>query len=389
MIEISGHFGTEPNLQTVRVRFQGTIEGIAPSSIKFYEESGIGYLTFRVPSDAESGPVEIFSENHAPGNVQSTLEVLPEMPPLQQGAWVSRADLGWGKLEWVTGACTFTIGSKAYIVGGASIGVFGGEDLGTTNLWEYDPAYNAWRPLASFPAGNLSYAVAFSINGVGYVGTGRDKDGNGRRDFHAYDPETDSWERKADLPGEGRVHAVGFATSGNGYIGSGINDEQALDDFYKYSPISDSWSAIQPNPSARTKAYSFVIDGKGFVGGGTNSNRLYDLHMLDTETDTWILKKGWVGDSGGINHVFTSGAATFTIGESAYVGLGYDHRNSIPFFSTQAVVKYSIKTDSWEYFIPFEGSSRTHAIGFAVDGVGYFGLGRAIWLNNTYRDVWV
>lgn len=389
MIEISGHFGTEPNLQTVRVRFQGTIEGIAPSSIKFYEESGIGYLTFRVPSDAESGPVEIFSENHAPGNVQSTLEVLPEMPPLQQGAWVSRADLGWGKLEWVTGACTFTIGSKAYIVGGASIGVFGGEDLGTTNLWEYDPAYNAWRPLASFPAGNLSYAVAFSINGVGYVGTGRDKDGNGRRDFHAYDPETDSWERKADLPGEGRVHAVGFATSGNGYIGSGINDEQALDDFYKYSPISDSWSAIQPNPSARTKAYSFVIDGKGFVGGGTNSNRLYDLHMLDTETDTWILKKGWVGDSGGINHVFTSGAATFTIGESAYVGLGYDHRNSIPFFSTQAVVKYSIKTDSWEYFIPFEGPSRTHAIGFAVDGVGYFGLGRAIWLNNTYRDVWV
>ncbi len=81
---------------------------------------------------------------------------------------------------------------------------------------------------------------------------------------------------------------------------------------------------------------------------------------------------GWVSRSHRTSFSLTSGNATFSIGNHAYVGMGYDHRFYISYASTQTAHRYSANTDSWEPFTAFGGNVRSQVVGFAINGVGYF-----------------
>jgi hypothetical protein len=74
-----------------------------------------------------------------------------------------------------------------------------------------------------------SNAVAFEINGLGYLGTGFDGT-NRLKDFWKYDPSTNGWEQKADLPGKARSEAIGFGILGKGYIGLGFDGASFFSD---------------------------------------------------------------------------------------------------------------------------------------------------------------
>lgn len=117
------------------------------------------------------------------------------------GNWkVSSEFEGVGRTE----AVSFTVGDMVYIGLGynGTVGYTGSERL--NDFWAFQKTSGTWKRVASFPGAARNNAVAFVVDGIGYVGTGFD--GTQRlSDFWAYNPTTDSWSEVADLADFGGV----------------------------------------------------------------------------------------------------------------------------------------------------------------------------------------
>ena len=128
----------------------------------------------------------------------------------------------------------FTVGSKGYFGMGQPSGTASSRDM-----YEYDPAADTWTPVKDYPGSARAYAIGMSLGNKGYVGAG-DVSGNGTvmtREVWEYDPATDAWTRKPDLGGEGRGMAVGFGLGGYLYLGLGNNAaNRNLPDFWRWRP---------------------------------------------------------------------------------------------------------------------------------------------------------
>src|ERR1035437_6905114 len=79
-----------------------------------------------------------------------------------------------------------------------------------------------WAKKSDFegiPRGN---AVSFVIGDKVYIcaGYNSDQDIEYLKDFWVYDTTRDFWTKLPDLPGEPRIGAVAFAINGKGYIGT-------------------------------------------------------------------------------------------------------------------------------------------------------------------------
>ena len=72
-----------------------------------------------------------------------------------------------------------------------------------------------WTPKSDFGGVARTGAVAFTIDGKAYAGTGFDGE-NRLSDFWQYNADDDTWTRLADFPGAGRSGAVGFTANGKG-----------------------------------------------------------------------------------------------------------------------------------------------------------------------------
>ncbi len=66
----------------------------------------------------------------------------------------------------------FTIGSKAYVVGGKRNTTF------LNDTWRYDPSKDNWEPMAPLTSLAVIEAVGLSVGGRGFVLTGRSLSGN-------------------------------------------------------------------------------------------------------------------------------------------------------------------------------------------------------------------
>ena len=391
MIELRGPLGEHTDPNTVQIKFFGSETwhktiGKDTSELQPYIKSVI----VRVPPDAKTGKLQMLSVDHLAGPIQRQLEVLPRNPLPTKDEWVQVANMGWGEKEynWSTGSSSFTIDKKAYVVGGSSGTGFAGTEF-NDDLWEYNAEHDSWFPQEAFPGDGLVYGVAFTIDGIGYVGTGMDNQNKETSAFYSYDPQSDTWERKADFPGTKRSNAVGFVVNGKGYLGSGKNGDQYYNDFYEYDPKTDTWTPIPAIPGNRADAYAFAGSNLGFVGAGRDGKKkVYDLYAYDPNSQKWTAKNDWVNSNNQVAHKYTSANAAVIFGDHAYVGLGYDINSAYSFYSSKTILKYSIKEDKWSVFSEYQGSSRTHSVGFVIDGVAYFGLGVAILLNNAHYDFW-
>lgn len=94
------------------------------------------------------------------------------------------------------GAVAFTIKDKAYIGLGKSIT---DEKEYYKDFWVYDATSNSWDSLTfEFPGDAVVDAVAFSLNGMGYVGTGLKANGLYSGEFYQFDPQY-GWGGKANM----------------------------------------------------------------------------------------------------------------------------------------------------------------------------------------------
>ncbi len=176
------------------------------------------------------------------------------------------------------GLIAFSIGDKGYVGLGAITG-----STPAADFWEYDPANDTWTRKADFPGGWRDEAVAFVIGNRGYVGTGKGASvvgqGNLKNDLWEYNPFTDSWTQMADMPAAKRCNAVAFAIDGKGYVGTGgtggtgpsFTAGTTYGDFWEFTPPYNTTGIdksenlkveICPNPAT---SY-LTIETKNFNG---------------------------------------------------------------------------------------------------------------------------
>jgi len=124
---------------------------------------------------------------------------------------------------------------------------------------------------------------------------------------------------KSSFPGGQRVAGVTFAIGNYGYMGTGANGSSIFNDFYKYDNTSDTWTAIANSPSPLDGGTAFVINGKGYIGTGTISyptlNCLNHFWCYNPATNTWA----GIADMSGTPRIT---AASFAIDSVGYAGMG-------------------------------------------------------------------
>ncbi|MEM6261628.1 MAG: kelch repeat-containing protein [Bacteroidota bacterium] len=273
----------------------------------------------------------------------------------------------WTQMPDLTGndrlsAVGFSINGKGY-VGTGSRGI----PLVKQDFWEYDPVSNTWTQKRNYPA-SITDAFAFSIGDKGYVGGGRDGSFISLNTLRAYNPGTNTWTSMANLPGGGRYDAIGFSINGIGYMGTGtrrVNPTANAKDFHAYDPVSNSWTQMANFGGAgRHSAVGFAVNGKGYVGLGQASNTYYkDFWSYDPGTNSWTQISDFPGDP-------RENATAFSINGKAYVVGGNDNRGWY-----QDVWAYNPSTDTWTQVSDFLGGPRSSAIGFSVNNRGYVGTG--------------
>lgn len=248
----------------------------------------------------------------------------------------------------------------------------------------------SWIRKADFKF-SRSYSVGFSINGKGYIGTGA-SDGEALNDFWEYDPISDSWTQKADFAGIARTGAVGFSISNKGYIGTGYNGyspDEYLKDFWEYSPVTNCWTKkANFKGNGRISAVGLSIGDKGYIGTGRNSTSVNtDFWEYNPKTNSWLQKAEFPGRA-------RSEATAFTISDKGYVGTGYTGSN---YEDLTDFWEYNPATDSWTRKADFAGGERSTATSFSVDGFGYIGTGlnhsgkffKDFWAYNPLTNTWV
>ena len=365
---------TSADLSMVSLTFAGSSTMAKPIS-----QSG-NYIKVRVPLDAQTGRIRISRSGFGTTTGSYTFTVLPQMPDIKSGAWTQRSDfVGDSKY----GAFAFTTNGKAYVGGGNTVGFTSGA---VADTWEYDPKYNAWAQVADFAGGARANAVAFAIGSKGYVGTGQTSSGTVSADFWEFDPSTNRWTKKADFKGAARAYAVGFAISNRGYIGTGT-DGNRKSDYFSYDPSADVWTQIPSMPGIRCDAFAFVVNGKAYVGNGRNSGLTSstlalpaDLFMYDPATNAWTVKKSIPGYE-------TFGSSGFSINGKGYVAGGLGLFNGVVASATNKVYEYSPETDSWKSVINLPIFTAQAAC-FAVDNVGYIGMGTGAVGLTPYKSLW-
>ena len=323
------------------------------------------------------------------------------------GEWTKKADFMGYERE---GAVGFSIENKGYYGTGREmqddqVNYWGRprpDYLYFMDFWEYDPVSNSWTQKADFPGEGREKAVGFSIENIGYIGTGECYV-NGHtvyyQDFWEYDPISNVWTRKADFAGETRSQAVGISIGNKGYIGTGFSisedSETFYSDFYEYDPVSDSWLEKKDFPgTSRRLAVGFSIGELGYIGMGQGrvTSSYVDFWAYNPLSDSWTRR----ADADNL----TSYGVGFSIGNKGYISavarfepraaypwaeLTREEREAqrfrnLPYYNTN---RHLISRASFFEYDPISNKWRLCAtigsylgVGFSIGDKGYFLNGR-------------
>ncbi|MEO1654793.1 MAG: kelch repeat-containing protein, partial [Bacteroidota bacterium] len=296
----------------------------------------------------------------------------------QENRWIRRADIPGGTRF---SPFAFSIGEKAYAGGGA----FGNGTAFREDFYEYDPNADTWTRKADHPYEQPGEFSTFSLGEIGYV-SGFDASFS-FSEFWAYDPAQDRWIQKEDLPIGPLTSSVGFALNGEGYVGTGRDiNGNFTNAFWSYNPDQDQWMRRDDlcAPVPRREAQAFVINGEAYVVAGLNPDEstgrkdVWRLNSADRQSfsSQWIAKSDFPGIS-------RSQGVGFSIDGLGYVGTG----NATGGSSFKDFWKYDPQSDTWTQVADLGGSERNEAVGFALLGKGYVATGITT-DNHFLNDLW-
>lgn len=305
------------------------------------------------------------------------------------GSWDKVADFSGSKRS---GAASFVINGKAYVVGG-----FDALNTRVVDVYQYDPVKDTWAEQTKFPGIERSGAIGFVIGSKGYVGTGLAANNVYLKDFWEFDPAGNgglgSWKQILDLPGtKGRNGAVAFSVANRGYVGAGFNGSNELNDVYEYVPGSNTWVVRAGLSGKRVNGAAFTIDNFAYVVFGTNNQQpTRTVEQYDPVNDVWTQKQQLTKKDKNGNTIAQPDprdfASTFTIGSLGFISSG--SFNLTPLSDTWG---YDPATDTWTQYYSYtsptviRGSARDAAVGFGIGNVGYITTGRSGGVR--FDDTW-
>ena len=245
---------------------------------EWFSESDITGLNF--PGDARDNAVSFVIGDTAyvgTGDKGNTTLIDFWKYAINTNTWTRIADFPGNKRS---NAVTFVVDGKGYVGTGRS-----GATL-FKDFYSYDPATGTWNGIADLPGVARRSAVAFGIDGKGYVGTGCDDSGCGLNseldDLWMYDPNADSWTQKDTPVPSARGGAVAFTINGKGYIAAGIGSDTK--NIQEYDPATDTYTRGGKNDGLYTRrdGVAFVVDGKAYIGLGTQKKDFFVFDPTNT-----------------------------------------------------------------------------------------------------------
>ena len=289
--------------------------------------------------------------------------------------WVQKADFGGIARHRTTAVA---IENKAYI----GLGHYNGAGINVlfNDWWEYDPSTNAWTQKADYMGGDCYHAVGFTIDNIGYVGTGRTSAIGSVlvQDFFKYDPVTNLWAPIASFTGTARRGAVSFVLEGKAYIGTGESNSGRLGSFYKYDPILDTWTQIASFAGQdRTSSVGFSIGAFGYVGtGDLSTGSSNDFWQYDPSLDLWTQKAN-------VGPFMRQESSGFELEGKGYILTGLDDFTGTDYSD---VWEYDPTLDTWIQKEDFLGTSRRYLSSIVLNGYVYAGLGTN---GVNFSDWWI
>lgn len=111
-----------------------------------------------------------------------------------------------------------------------------------TDFWEFDAANIDWISKENLTEDDdytiiRASAAAFSIGESGYITTGNAS--SNISSTWAYDPILDTWTEKTSFEGSSRQGAVAFTVNGRGYVALGQNSSSRFDDLWEFKPLEE------------------------------------------------------------------------------------------------------------------------------------------------------
>ena len=231
---------------------------------------------------------------------------------------------------------------------------------------EYDPASNAWtkkKPM-QLPSHHVALASLndkiYAFGGFAYPGSGP-PGWTPVNNVFEYDPAADAWKELAPMPtkrgaasagvANGKIYVTGGVNSLPGVTENGVHPTRAQNvvaTVEEYDPATNSWKSLRPMLVARNHHLALGADGRVYVIGGrigsgfisSGSNNIDLVEMYDPATDMWTPRTRMPTARSAIAGGLYNGTQLLVAG-----GEGQDARFLAAF---KAVEAYDTKLNQWQ-----------------------------------------
>lgn len=295
---------------------------------------------------------------------------------LCQSTWEELSDLTFTGIERVF---SFEIDGILYVGGGRI-----NDGVTVSSMWAYDINDDSWTFRSDFPGPSTRNAFAFSIGGIGYMGTGY----NGsfqQSQFWKYDPVGDDWTELPDFPGGARSHAIAFSSDTKAYVMAGGDSNEPIyyNDLWEFDPLSESWTLLSNFPGdTRWRPYGWFINEKIYIGGGSKSDMSFeDLYAYDLASGTWEEKTACPTNKVIGGFFFTLHNKGYFIEGASEIGLDLGEYGN-------QVFEYDPSLNSWTRENAFIGPPRVFGFSATHEDKVILGLGRNYEDNIRYKDIY-
>jgi N-acetylneuraminic acid mutarotase len=163
---------------------------------------------------------------------------------------------------------------KLYSFGGVSNAAF-----------VYEPALDAWSPVASMNFQHGGTAAVGVINDKIYV-AGGNGGGMQQRELEVYDPAANTWTNLAPMSVP-RNHTGGGVINGKLYVVGGRDSATAPTALDVYDAQSNTWTSLAPMPTARSGIGVGVVNGELYVFGGEIPSLHPEVEVYNPVSNSW------------------------------------------------------------------------------------------------------
>jgi len=259
------------------------------------------------------------------------------------------------------------------------------------DCWQYNPTLNSWTQKASFPGIPRVNSIAEVVKGKAYVGLGYDLSkgvytGGNLFDMWMYDSVNDTWTKKASLDSlksTATNSCVSFVFDDVIYVGFGYDGEGFTKEFWKYNP--------EPGDGTWTKLNNFPSYGRTGAVLCSNNEHFFCGTGFNTynQSDWWEyypISDTWK-QLKTMPDMGRENATALCVNNRFFVATGRNFGGNLSGgYLKSDIMEYDASNNVWYKRGVLPGEDRENAISFSINGKGYIGFGNST--ENVLNDLW-